>query len=73
MVFEIYQISNLGLSFGSVPLNGTFEILKITEIPIPWGLKQYVFSDNHGQNIVGKLAKLNKIGVSLECFTDDFL
>ena len=27
---------------------------------------------NHGQNIVDKFTKLNKIGVSLECFTANF-
>ena len=37
------------------------------------GLKQYVFTDSYGQNIVGKLAKLNEIGISLEYFTEDFL
>ena len=32
-----------------------------------------VLSDNHGQSIVEKLAKLSKIVVSLEYFSTDFL
>lgn len=27
---------------------------------------------NHGQNIIDKITKLSKIGVSWECFTADF-
>ena len=34
---------------------------------------KYVFSDNHGQNILVKFTKIIKIGVSLEYFTVDSL